>query len=121
MPGQGFNATITTVIYALQQDGYSELLIGTLSASIGAVTAAAVGNQESSGTRPTASLLGNGITDLLLQAEERTDEVGQLRLRDQLKRLTLPTEMGERFQVMGFSRDVDMSAAFLLGDLTWRL
>lgn len=33
----GFNATITTVIYALQQDGYSELLIGTLSASIGAV------------------------------------------------------------------------------------
>ncbi|WP_313494800.1 SAM-dependent methyltransferase [Stenotrophomonas sp.] len=66
-------------------------------------------------------LLGNGITDLLLQAEARTDEVGQLRLRDQLKRLTLPTEMGERFQVMGFSRDVDMSAAFLLGDLTWRL
>ena len=66
-------------------------------------------------------LLGNGITDLLLQAEQRTDEVGQLRLRDQLKRLTLPTEMGERFQVMGFSRDVDMSAAFLLGDLTWRL
>ncbi|WEF21206.1 MFS transporter [Microbacterium maritypicum] len=33
----GFNATITTVIYTLQQDGYSELLIGTLSASIGAV------------------------------------------------------------------------------------
>ncbi len=33
----GFNATITTIIYALQQDGYSELLIGTLSASIGAV------------------------------------------------------------------------------------
>ncbi|MFK3677190.1 MFS transporter [Microbacterium sp. NPDC090218] len=33
----GFNAAITTVIYALQQDGYSELLIGTLSASIGAV------------------------------------------------------------------------------------
>lgn len=33
----GFNTTITTIIYALQQDGYSELLIGTLSASIGAV------------------------------------------------------------------------------------
>lgn len=33
----GFNATITTVIYALQQDGHSELLIGALSASIGAV------------------------------------------------------------------------------------
>lgn len=33
----GFNAAITTVVYALQQDGYSELVIGTLSAAIGAV------------------------------------------------------------------------------------
>lgn len=66
-------------------------------------------------------LLGNGITGLLEKAEERTDEVGRMRLRDELKRLTLPTEMGERFQVMGFSRDVDLSAAFLMGDLTWRL
>ena len=36
-------------------------------------------------------------------------------------RLTLPSEMGERFQLMGFERDVDLSAAFLAGDLTWRL
>ena len=66
-------------------------------------------------------LLGNGITGLLEEADTRTDEVGQVQLRDQFKRLTLPTEMGERFQVMGFSRDVDFSAAFLMGDLTWRL
>ncbi len=33
----GFNAAITTVIYALQQSGHSEVLIGTLSAAIGAV------------------------------------------------------------------------------------
>ncbi|WP_311243848.1 MFS transporter [Microbacterium sp. WCS2018Hpa-23] len=33
----GFNAAITTTIYALQQDGYSELLIGSLSAAVGAV------------------------------------------------------------------------------------
>lgn len=33
----GFNAAITTVIYALQQDGYSELLIGSLSAAVGGV------------------------------------------------------------------------------------
>ena len=33
----GFNAAITTVIYALQQAGYSELLIGSLSAAVGAV------------------------------------------------------------------------------------
>lgn len=33
----GFNAAITTTIYALQQAGYSELLIGSLGAAVGAV------------------------------------------------------------------------------------
>ncbi len=33
----GFNAAITTVIYALQQAGYSEFLIGGLGAAVGAV------------------------------------------------------------------------------------
>lgn len=33
----GFNAAITTVMYALQQAGYSELLIGSLGAGVGAV------------------------------------------------------------------------------------
>ncbi|WP_434031066.1 class I SAM-dependent methyltransferase [[Pseudomonas] boreopolis] len=66
-------------------------------------------------------LLGNGLHKLLEVADTRTDEVGRVRLREQVKRLTLPSEMGERFQVMGFSRDVDLNAAFLMGDLTWRL
>ena len=66
-------------------------------------------------------LLGNGIAELLEAADEHTDEVGRVQLREQFKKLTLPTEMGERFQVMGFARDVDLSAAFALGDLTWRL
>lgn len=66
-------------------------------------------------------LLGNGLDALLAQADTRTDEVGRMRLREQIKRLTLPSEMGERFQVMGFARDVDFAPAFLAGDLTWRL
>ncbi|MGB3393936.1 MAG: SAM-dependent methyltransferase [Stenotrophomonas sp.] len=66
-------------------------------------------------------LLGNGITGLLEAADEQTDEVGRVRLREQFKRLTLPNEMGERFQVMGFARDVDLSAVFAMGDLTRRL
>ncbi|MCF7750477.1 class I SAM-dependent methyltransferase [Bacillus subtilis subsp. subtilis] len=66
-------------------------------------------------------LLGNGLDALLGNAEARTDEFGKVRLRDQVKKLTLPTGMGERFQVMGFQRDVDFEAAFPLGDLTWRL
>ncbi|WP_241093654.1 class I SAM-dependent methyltransferase [Xanthomonas sp.] len=66
-------------------------------------------------------LLGNGIDALLAEAEARTDEHGRMRLREQVKRLTLPSEMGERFQVMGFERDVALGPAFLAGDLTWRL
>ncbi|KAF1697137.1 class I SAM-dependent methyltransferase [Pseudoxanthomonas koreensis] len=66
-------------------------------------------------------LLGNGIDRLLAEAEARTDEAGVLRLRQELKRLTLPGEMGERFQAMAFARDIDLGAAFLLGDLGWRL
>ncbi|WP_282264360.1 class I SAM-dependent methyltransferase [Stenotrophomonas sp. PS02301] len=66
-------------------------------------------------------LLGNGLDTLLEKADARTDEIGRVRLRDQVKKLTLPTEMGERFQVMGFQRDVDFEPAFELGDLTWRL
>ncbi|MNT59044.1 hypothetical protein D3C72_1965190 [compost metagenome] len=49
------------------------------------------------------------------------DEFGKVRLRDQVKKLTLPSGMGERFQVMGFQRDVAFEPAFALGDLTWRL
>ena len=66
-------------------------------------------------------LLGNGIDRLLAEAEARTDEAGAMRLRQELKRLTLPAHMGERFQAMAFARDVDLDAAFLLGDLSWRL
>ncbi|KRG40969.1 hypothetical protein ARC20_12080 [Stenotrophomonas panacihumi] len=66
-------------------------------------------------------LLGNGLDQLLEQADTRTDEVGRVRLREQVKRLTLPSEMGERFQVMGFQSGVEFEAAFLVGDLTWRL
>ena len=55
------------------------------------------------------------------EAESRTDDVGALRLRQQFKQLTLPEHMGERFQAMAFARDVDLDAAFLLGDLGWRL
>ena len=66
-------------------------------------------------------LLGNGIDRRLLEAESHSDETGALRLRQEFKRLTLPEHMGERFQAMAFVRDVDLDAAFLLGDLSWRL
>lgn len=46
-------------------------------------------------------LLGNGLMDRLAEAEAQADETGALRLRNAFKKLTLPSEMGERFQCMG--------------------
>ncbi len=67
-------------------------------------------------------LIGNGLEQRLAEAEARArDEAGRYRLRQEAKRLTLPGEMGERFQAMGFARDVEFGAAFLAGDLSFRL
>ncbi|MET1023920.1 MAG: SAM-dependent methyltransferase [Pseudoxanthomonas sp.] len=67
-------------------------------------------------------LIGNGLMDRLGEAEARApDDATVMRLRNEFKKLTLPNEMGERFQFMGFARDCNFGAAFLSGDLTWRL
>ena len=67
-------------------------------------------------------LLGNGLEQRLAEAEAKArDEAGRHRLRQEAKRLTLPGEMGERFQAMGFARDVEFGVAFLAGDLSYRL
>lgn len=66
-------------------------------------------------------LLGNGLQQRIEEAETRADESHMQRLRNEARQLTLPSEMGERFQVMCFARDVEFGAAFLLGDQTWRL
>ena len=67
-------------------------------------------------------LVGNGLIQRLAEAEERArDDTAKLRLRQEAKQLTLPEAMGESFQAMGFSRDVEFGAAFLAGDLSHRL
>jgi SAM-dependent MidA family methyltransferase len=67
-------------------------------------------------------LLGNGLEQRLAEAEAKArDEAAVHRLRQEAKRLTLPSEMGERFQAMGFARDVEFGVAFLAGDLSYRL
>ncbi|MCY7354583.1 MAG: SAM-dependent methyltransferase [Lysobacter sp.] len=67
-------------------------------------------------------LIGNGLETLLAEAEGKVhDEAARYALRQEAKRLTLPGEMGERFQAMGFARDVEFGTAFLAGDLSWRL
>ncbi|MEO7259527.1 MAG: SAM-dependent methyltransferase [Luteimonas sp.] len=67
-------------------------------------------------------LIGNGLEQRLAEAEAKAhDEAGRYRLRQEAKRLTLPDEMGERFQAMGFQRGVEFGHAFLAGDLSFRL
>jgi SAM-dependent MidA family methyltransferase len=67
-------------------------------------------------------LIGNGLEQNLAAAEARApDEAGCYKLRQEAKHLTLPGEMGERFQAMGFAREVEFGHAFLAGDLSWRL
>lgn len=67
-------------------------------------------------------LIGNGLEARLADHEQRAaDEAARYALRQQAKKLTLPGEMGERFQVMGFARKVGLDHAFLIGDLSHRL
>ena len=66
-------------------------------------------------------LLGNGLAGVLQRIEGLGDEVERQRRTADVKRLTLPSEMGERFQVIGFEKDVEFGAAFLAGDLSYRL
>ncbi|HEY0661331.1 MAG TPA: class I SAM-dependent methyltransferase [Lysobacter sp.] len=66
-------------------------------------------------------LLGNGLAGVLERIEHIADPAERQRRTAEVKRLTLPSEMGERFQVMGFEKDVEFGAAFLAGDLSFRL
>lgn len=66
-------------------------------------------------------LLGNGMAGVLERIERMHDATEQQRRRNEVKKLTLPSEMGERFQVMGFEKDVEFGVAFLVGDLSFRL
>jgi SAM-dependent MidA family methyltransferase len=69
-----------------------------------------------------AFLVGNGLEARLAAHEQAAgDEAARYALRQQAKQLTHPDAMGERFQAMGFARDVPFEAAFLGGDLSFRL
>lgn len=66
-----------------------------------------------------AFLLNNGLQQHV--EASAGDTLSQHRLALESKRLILPAEMGERFQVMGLVRGVDCEAQFAFGDLSHRL
>jgi SAM-dependent MidA family methyltransferase len=70
-------------------------------------------------------LLACGLDRILAQAESLPAKE-RLSLNNQVRRLTLPAEMGERFQVMALSRGLDEETGndligFSLSDLCHRL
>ena len=69
----------------------------------------------------TSFLIGNGLPQRLQAIDAIADEVERYRRHQEIKKLTLPGEMGERFQAMGFQRGVDFRSAFAAGDLSRRL
>ena len=67
-------------------------------------------------------LVGNGLERrLAAQEAAAANDTARFALRRQVQQLTLPSAMGERFQAMGFERGVPFEAAFLAGDLSFRL
>ncbi|QQP94523.1 SAM-dependent methyltransferase [Lysobacter enzymogenes] len=66
-------------------------------------------------------LLGNGLDEVLKRIDGIADPLEKQRRLNEVKKLTLPSEMGERFQVMGLEKDVEFGVAFLVGDLSHRL
>ena len=75
------------------------------------------------GYAPQASFLfAAGLPALFEAAAAGADEREHLRLTQQVKQLTLPGEMGERFKVMAFGRDYEAPlSGFLLQDHRDRL
>jgi len=73
-------------------------------------------------TTQTQFLIAAGLLDLWQVEQLAVDEAGRLRLTEELKRLTLPAEMGESFKVMCFARGIDqLPPAFTAYDQSHRL
>jgi SAM-dependent MidA family methyltransferase len=67
-------------------------------------------------------LLSNGITNVLKNQNTKLDDVQTLNYAKQLKQLTLPGEMGERFKVIGFSKNYQPEiTGFANNDQSYRL
>ncbi|GLQ49056.1 class I SAM-dependent methyltransferase [Dyella flava] len=69
-------------------------------------------------------LIAAGLQEVFEHAYEQGDEVTRLRLAQQVRKLTLPDQMGERFQAMLFARGIPalpLPAELLAADQAGRL
>lgn len=54
-------------------------------------------------------LLSGGLLEIAETAQQDTDTIDRLELAQRIKTLTLPTEMGERFKVIGLQKNLDVN------------
>ncbi|MEX1080599.1 MAG: SAM-dependent methyltransferase [Halofilum sp. (in: g-proteobacteria)] len=67
-------------------------------------------------------LFASGLEQIAAEARGEVDERGELYLAQQIKTLTMPGEMGERFNVIGFSKGLSAPlTGFARNDLSHRL
>ena len=67
-------------------------------------------------------LIGCGIEGIARPALESDDPRERLRVAEQVKQLTMPGQMGERFNAIGFSKGLgEPLGAFAVNDLSRRL
>lgn len=64
-------------------------------------------------------LIANGLEQEI--SAPAADDRALRRRNEEVRKLTLPGEMGERFKVMGLQRGIDVSAMFAVGDMSGRL
>jgi len=81
-----------------------------------AYSASDVGFHVAGFTTQAAFLMSSGIADLH-QQQLNNKVVDQVRLAQQVKTLTLPSQMGEKFKVMALTKDYDQDLlGFMLQD-----
>jgi len=67
-------------------------------------------------------LLAGGITELALSDHYKNDAFFLLQQATEIKRLTLPTEMGETFKVLTLTKNLDqLLPRIVLGDRRYNL
>jgi SAM-dependent MidA family methyltransferase len=66
-------------------------------------------------------LLGCGLLDQLAEVQASGDAVTAARAVEQVRRLLMPGEMGERFKAIGLQRGVDAASLFVEADQRHRL